>query len=121
MTQPNFSCPSLSKFVAYQLARESARLVALATASWRNCGDLADQARSAANSVCLNLSEGNVHPIGSPNRRRFQRYACGSAAEVMTALDLAVNNGVASAASVAEAATMARRTLGICINLTRPK
>ena len=53
--------------------------------------DLADQLRRAANSVFLNLCEGRKRLKG--DRVRLFGYACGSAAEVRAALDLAVTWG----------------------------
>ena len=120
MTQPNSSCPSLSKFVAYQLALESARLVRIASLRWRECGDLPDQARRASSSVVLNLAESSGEPRGSLERARFQRYACRSARETLGALDLAAVNGLGDAAELAAARAIANRVVGITVRLTRP-
>ena len=88
MNPPSSSPPRLlERFVAYQLALSSLRAVAMASRGWRGWSHLADQARRAASSVALNLAEGNAHPPGSAERRRFQSIARGSALEVEAALE----------------------------------
>ena len=120
MTQPNTSAPLLSKFVAYQLALESAQAVAVASARWRGWAHLADQARRATCSVALNLAEGNAFDFGSPARRKFQIIAFGSAREVECALELAAKLGLGDARELAKAQALASRVAAILTKLCRP-
>ena len=69
----------------YQLSRSIARWVR-ATSFPTGDHALEDQARRAADSVLLNLTEG-CYQIGK-NRQKHFRIAMGSAAEVLAVLDL---------------------------------
>ena len=70
---------------AYALAREVARTLR-ATRFPRGDSDLQNQARRAADSVCLNLAEG-CYRDGKDRLQHF-RIAAGSAAEACAVLDL---------------------------------
>ena len=120
MSQPTTSAPLLSKFVAYQVALESAQAVAVASARWRGWAHLADQARRAACSVALNLAEGNAFDFGSPARRKFQSIAFGSAREVEAALELAAKLGLGDKRELEAARSLASRVAAILTKLCRP-
>ena len=119
MNQPIDSARLLSKFVAYQLAIESARLVDVACRQWQGRSDLANQARRSSASVPLNLAEGNDELTGSDERRRFQRYALRSARETWAALDLARSIGLGDHRELEEALAMASRVVAITVALVR--
>lgn len=76
-------------FVAYQITKELITALApLVPQIKREDLDLADQLRRAAQSVLLNLAEGQKYANG--NRLRHYTIAHGSANEVRAALDAAV-------------------------------
>ncbi|MCB9560927.1 MAG: four helix bundle protein [Kofleriaceae bacterium] len=120
MNHPVSPSRLLSRFVAYRVAMEAARLVEVAAPGWRRSA-LADQARRAAASVALNLAEGNAHPPGSAERRRYQRIALGSALELEAALDVAAAAGLGDAAALAAALEVAGRSAALCTGLCRSR
>lgn len=107
----------LSRFVAYQRALEAVALVERASRRWRGWASLVDQARRAGSSVVLNLAEGNAHPPGSKERRRFQRIALGSALELEAALDVAGAAGLGETADLRDARVAAGRSAAILVRL----
>jgi four helix bundle protein len=75
-------------FIAYEITKELiTSLRPLVPAIRKHDADLADQLRSAAQSVLLNLGEGQKFANG--NRRKHFEIAQGSANEVKAALDAA--------------------------------
>ena len=79
---------NLSKFDAYQVSLDLVRaLRAVVGRVERRDRSLGSQIRRAANSVVLNLAEGN-HKLGK-GKRKFFCDAAGSAAEVHAALQVA--------------------------------
>jgi four helix bundle protein len=80
--------------------------------------DLAGQLRRAASSVALNLGEGQRR-AGADRRQHF-RIAAGSAAEVDTALRVAVAWGYLDATALAEAQALIDRVLAMTWRLTHP-
>ncbi|MCB9560504.1 MAG: four helix bundle protein [Kofleriaceae bacterium] len=111
----------LSRFVAYRCAVAAAERVQEASRNWRGAASLVDQARRAATSVVLNLAEGNAHPPGSPDRRRYQRIALGSALELEAALDVAAVSGLGRGEDLAAAVEAAGRSAALCTALCRPR
>lgn len=76
-------------FIAYEVTKELLTALApLVVQIKREDNDLADQLRRAAQSVLLNLGEGQRFNNG--NKRRHYEIAQGSANEVRAALDAAV-------------------------------
>jgi len=80
---------------------------------------LADQVKRATSSVALNLSEGNRR--AGRDRLHSFRIASGSAAEVRTALDLALAWGYLDAESYAPATELLDRELAMLYRLTHPR
>ena len=80
--------------------------------------DLAEQARRAASSVALNLGEGQRR--GGRDRVQHFRIAAGSAAEVQTALRLAVAWGHVDPAGLTAALGLLDRVLAMTWRLTHP-
>ena len=109
----------ISRFVAYRVALDTVRLVAVASARWRGWAHLADQARRASTSVTGNLSEGNGHPPGSPERRRYQRIALASALELEGHLDNAASADLGDPGELAAARGSAGRSAALCTALCR--
>jgi four helix bundle protein len=102
-------------FVAYEVSRELIlELRTIVPAIERHDRDLADQLRRAANSVVLNLSEGQRSQKG--NKHKHYAIAHGSANEVRGALDLAVAWGWIDEARAAFAKL--DRLLGLLWGLT---
>ena len=95
-----------------------ALLPLLAALKSRDAG-LADQLRRAAQSVPLNVAEGNRR-TGADRCNRF-RIALGSAAEVGACLDVAVVLGYLDAASVAEAMQLVDAVRALTYRLAHPK
>jgi four helix bundle protein len=87
----------ITKFIAYQKAREASRLINQLIAGWRGAKELVDQAERAAGSMSYNLNEGSTRPPGSPDRMRYYRYAWGSACELEGILDVAEDRGLGPA------------------------
>ena len=77
--------------------------------------DLADQLRRAAQSVALNLSEGNRR-TGKDRRNRF-RISLGSAAEVAACLEVATALGYVDAPAVAPALELVDRVRAMTYRL----
>lgn len=121
MNQPISDARLLSRFVAYQRGLEAVSLVERASRGWRGWAHLVDQARRAACSVVLNLAEGNAHPPGSRERRRFQRIALGSALELEAALDIAVAAGLGDAGELGAARAAAGRSAALLVRLGATK
>jgi four helix bundle protein len=109
----------LSRFVAYQTALEAFRLTAIASRRWRGFRRLVDQALGAAGSVAHNLAEGNAHPPGSDERRRYQRIALGSALELESALEAAEVADLGDRTARAAARAAAGRSAALCTALCR--
>jgi four helix bundle protein len=121
MNQPISPARLLSRFVAYRASLEAVHVVTVASARWRGWAHLVDQARRAAVSVTHNLAEGNGHPPGSADRRRFRRIALGSALELEAALDIALVAGLGDAGELAAARTAAGRSAALCTALCRAR
>ena len=117
MNTPTISCPVLSRFFAYRLAFESALLVDEVSKSWAR-PSLVEQARRAADSVVLNLAEGNDAPRGSRDRARYQGYALKSARETLSALSLAAAKGLGDPAAMAAAYAKANHVVAILVRVT---
>ena len=109
----------MSRFVAYRVALEAFGLVAVASRRWRGWAHLVDQACRAASSVTHNLAEGNAHPPGSAERRRYQRIAFASAVELEAALDNAAVAELGAAGELAAARAAAGRSAALCTALCR--
>ena len=109
----------LSKFVAYQVALEAARLTAIASRRWKGFGELKAQALSAAGSVAQNLAEANGYAPRSPSRRHFQEIAFGSALELESTLDQAANIALGDPAELRAARIAAGRAARLCTGLMR--
>ncbi len=121
MNQPISPSRLLSRFVAYRVALEAFRLVAVATKRWRGWAHLVDQARRAASSVTHNLAEGNAHPPNSPERRRYRRIALASAIELEAALDNAAVAELGDPGELAAARAAAGRSAALCTALCRTR
>ena len=80
--------------------------------------DLANQIRRATNSVVSNLSEG-AQRVGK-DRMHHYRISAGSAAELRSALRVAVAWGYVDDERLEEPLTLIRRVLAITWKLTHP-
>ena len=85
----------------------------------RHDRDLAEQARRATTSVALNLAEGARR--AGRDRLHCYRIAAGSAAEVHTALRVAVAWGYLDEATLRAALALLDRELAMCHRLTVPR
>ena len=85
----------------------------------RSDRDLARQARRAATSIVLNLSEGNRR-LGK-DKVHFFSIASGSAKEVQTALEVSLAWGYLEAQRLAEVLDLLDRTLAMLWRLTHPR
>ena len=85
----------------------------------RRDGDLANQARRAATSVALCVSEGRERQ--GKDRLHLFRIASGSAAELSTALRLSVALGYLKPSSVQPAFELLDRELAMLWRLRQPK
>ena len=77
------------RLIAYGVAKQLLVEVARVSEAWCGWRELREQARSAALSVFLNLSEGGSQPPGSGAKRRGYDIAQASCGEVAAALDAA--------------------------------
>ena len=110
----------MTTFDAEKIALELIRALRAPLSSLeRSDRSLADQARRAATSVPLNISEGNRR-VGK-DRVHFFRIAAGSAAEVRTALVVAVSWGYLTEEETQPALKLADRLLAILWRLTHAK
>jgi four helix bundle protein len=108
----------MTSFIALEIALELATAVAAPLARVRAAdADLADQLRTAVQSVALNLAEGSGRD--GKDRRKHFRYAHGSLLEARTALRLAALWGYLDAARYADAERLADRLAGMLWRLTR--
>lgn len=106
-------------FHVYEVARELARAVRpLIERIERRDRALADQARRAAQSVMLNVREGNRR-VGRDRLHSF-RIAAGSADELVGALDVAEVMGYLTAEQIAAALALADRVLAMLYRLANP-
>ena len=104
------------RFVAHELALRAAGMVfELLRKVPSGCGDLADQARRAAASVPLNLSEG----AGRTGKARINHYriAYGSVRETRTAVRLLVEVKAVDPRDGLEAAEVLDRVGAMCWKL----
>ena len=107
-------------FHVYEVARELARaLRPLIERIERRDRSLADQARRAAQSVMLNVREGNRR--AGRDRLHSFRIAAGSADEIVGALDVAEVFGYLGPADVAAALGLADRVLAMLFRLANPR
>jgi four helix bundle protein len=105
-------------FVSFEVGLEMVRAVReLVVVIDRRDQDLGSQIRRAANSVVLNLAEGNGR--SGKDRRRFFRMARGSALEVEAAIKLATSWGYVDDEAVHEAEALAQRVCRLLYALTR--
>ena len=105
------------KFVVFELALEVIRSLRAPREVVRKLDvSLHDQMRRAANSVCLNLAEGNRR-VGR-DRLHCWRIAAGSAEELRTALSVAEAWGTIHPASVARTNQLLDQVLAILWRLT---
>lgn len=81
--------------------------------------DLASQVRRAASSVALNIGEG--HQRAGKDRLHLFRIAAGSAAEVRTALQVALAWGYLDLAVIAPSLAVLDRVLAMLWRLTHPR
>ena len=105
-----------NRFVAHELALQAAGMVfELVGKVPSSCTDLADQARRAAASVPLNLSEG----AGRTGRARLNHYriAYGSAREARTAVRLLIEVRAVDPRQGLEAAEVLDRVGAMCWRL----
>ena len=105
-------------FDAYDRSVDLLRTLApLITAVASADSSLADQLRRAAQSVTLNIAEGNQRTLRD-RRNRF-RIALGSAAEVAACLDVALALGYVAAEQVAPALELVDRVRAMTFRLSR--
>jgi four helix bundle protein len=102
--------------VAKELARASRPLI-----EWleRRDRSLADQARRAAQSVMLNIREGNRR--AGKDRLHSFRIAAGSADELVGALDVAEVMGYIAVADIGAPLALADRVLAMLHRLANPR
>ena len=101
ISQPYLQCERLD---VYRVALEFHRSI-MPLKQVRGIADLRDQLLRASESVVLNIAEG-AGRFGRDDKRRFYRFASGSAMECAGVLELLRNRGTLS-----EAGYQARRAL----------
>ena len=107
----------MKNFIAYQVALQAMReLAGCLNSMARKDRDLEKQLRRAAQSILLNLAEGNRRR--GKDRVHFFRIAAGSAAEVLAGLDVALAWGYLSEPAAEPARQLLDRLLAICWRLT---
>ena len=107
----------MRNFIAYKIALEATRrLGPNLTAIRRRDRDLDKQLRRAAQSVVLNLAEGNRRR--GQDRVHLFRIAAGSAAEVQAGLDIAVAWGYLSEIQADPTRDQLDQLLAVCWRLT---
>jgi len=107
-------------FHVYEVAKELARaLRPLIERIEKQDRSLVDQIRRAAQSVMLNVREGNRR--AGRDRLHSFRIAAGSADEVVGALDVAEVMGYLGSADLAEPLALADRVLAMLYRLVHPR
>jgi four helix bundle protein len=108
----------ITMFIAYEVALDAIRsLRTVVAAIAARDPALADQLRRAASGVPLQLAEGRRRK-GADRTNRY-RYASGSAAEAIAALDTALAWQLADEAALAEARAKLDRVVGLLWPLTK--